>query len=117
MRTHLYTYRAKVVSVFDADTIRVDISCGFGIVLANQKIRLYDIDAPEVRGPERPEGLIARDYLIDRILGREIILETIRDKAGKYGRWLGIIWLFDHSANKWENINTSLIEQGYAIDY
>ena len=44
-----YVYKAYVRSVYDGDTITVDIDVGFGITLTSQKIRLRGIDTPEVR--------------------------------------------------------------------
>ena len=49
----MYEYRAKVVSVYDADTFRVDIDLGFGIWMKNQSVRWLKIDAWEMRGEER----------------------------------------------------------------
>ena len=48
----MYEYRATVISVYDGDTITVDIDLGFGIVLRKQKLRLYGLNTPEVRGAE-----------------------------------------------------------------
>lgn len=100
-------YKAKVVGVYDGDTITCDIDLGFGIVLHSQKIRLYGINTPEVRGKERDKGLIVRDIVKDMILDKDITLETIDNhKKGKYGRWLGKIYtsrgLF---LNEWLVIN------------
>jgi len=107
----MYEYKAALVSVYDADTIRCDIDLGFGIWMSNQKIRLYGIDAWEVRGPERELGLVAKQATLDQFekRGVEFILKTIRDTKGKYGRWLGIIM--------WEdglNLNDWLVAEGHA---
>lgn len=88
----MYEYMAMVVSAYDGDTIRADIDLGFGIVMQNQSIRLLGIDTPEVRGEERPEGLIARDYVREQILGKEVMLKTYKDTKGKYGRWLADVY-------------------------
>ena len=106
--TNLYYYKANVIKVYDGDTITVDIDLGIGIWLRKQSIRLYGIDAPEVRGSEKIEGKKSRDWLREKILGKEIILKTIKDKTGKYGRLLGEIW-FEN-----ENINDLLVEVGMA---
>jgi micrococcal nuclease len=105
---NLYYYKANVIKVYDGDTITVDIDLGIGIWLRKQSIRLYGIDAPEVRGSEKIEGKKSRDWLREKILGKEIILKTIKDKTGKYGRLLGEIW-FEN-----ENINDLLVEAGMA---
>ena len=111
MELQKYVYSAKVVKVYDGDTITIDIDLGFGIVMKNQKVRLYGINTPEIRGDEREQGLISRDYLRDKILDKEIIIQTVKDKTGKYGRWLGIIYIDNI------NINELLITEGYAEEY
>lgn len=88
-----YTYRAKVVKVYDGDTVTVDIDFGMDQWKHNEKIRLYGLDTPEVRGVEKPEGLKVRDWLRSQILGKDVIIKTIKDKKGKYGRYLGIVYL------------------------
>ena len=108
----LYKYKAYVKKVYDGDTITVDIDLGLDIWLRGQKIRLANIDAPEVRGPEKEEGLKSRDWLRDKILGKEIILRTIKDTRGKYGRWVGEIWLEEDI--EYFNINELLVENGLA---
>lgn len=104
----LYKYRAKVISVYDGDTITCDIDCGFGVILHKQKIRLYGINTPEVRGSSKEEGIKVRDLVREKILDKDIVLETIKDKKGKYGRWLGIIHIGELNLNDW------LLENNYA---
>ena len=111
MRERRYFYSATVTDVYDGDTITCDIDLGFGVGLQKQKIRLFGINTPEVRGPERPRGLVVRDWLRDMILGKTILLNTIsREKKGKYGRWLGVVML----GNK--NINKQLVKEGHAVE-
>jgi micrococcal nuclease len=112
MEIVLYQYRAKVMSVYDGDTVRVDIDLGLKTWIKNESIRLYRINAPEVRGSERVEGLKSRDYLRKLILKKEVIIQTIKDKKGKYGRYLGEIWI--EKNKKWINVNDLLVEKGYA---
>jgi micrococcal nuclease len=116
MDNNLYNYKAIVVSVYDGDSITLDIDLGFNIWMRNQKVRLYGIDTPEIRGEERNEGLIARDRLRELILNKEVILTSYKDKSGKYGRWLGTIFLKDKD-NSWENINQLLLAEGLAENY
>jgi len=104
------TYKNCIVTkVYDADTITVDIDLGLYMWAKAQTIRLFGINAWEVRGKERPKGLIARDALREKILNKEITLKTIKGKKGKYGRWLGIIEIDGININDW------LVEQGHAI--
>ncbi len=65
-----------------------DIDLGFHVWLHGEKLRLSRINTPEVRGKERPEGLISRDWLRKKIKGKESIIKTVKDKKGKYGRYL-----------------------------
>tara|TARA_R100000008_G_C3537761_1_gene143037 strand:+ start:158 stop:487 length:330 start_codon:yes stop_codon:yes gene_type:complete len=107
----MYEYKAKVVKVYDGDTITVDFDLGFGIILQGQKIRLLGINTPEVRGEEKIEGIHSRDCLRERIFGKTVTIKTHKDKKGKYGRWLGEVYLEDENINEW------LISEGLAKRY
>ena len=105
----LYHYKAEVIDIYDGDTIRANLDLGFGFVWHEMKFRLHGLDAPEVRGEERHDGLIARDALRVKLAGQDVVIETIKDKTGKYGRYLAIIWVGEENINQW------LIDQGYAV--
>lgn len=107
----MYEYRAYVSRVYDGDTITVDIDLGFGIVIKSQKIRLVRINAPEIRGDERQTGLVSRDALRDKIGNKWVTIKTSKDKKGKYGRWLGEVWIENVCVNDW------LISEGLAEVY
>ncbi|MFQ6608408.1 MAG: thermonuclease family protein [Fidelibacterota bacterium] len=109
----LYHYRAHVTSVYDGDTCTMDIDLGLKIWSRGEKIRLKRINAPELRGKERPEGLISRDYLRDLIQDKTVILQTVKDKKGKYGRYLGEIWVRDDKGD-YINVNDNLVKTGMA---
>lgn len=107
----MYTYRAKVLAIHDADTLRVDIDCGFGVWLANQPIRLNGVDAPELG---TVEGRAARDWLRAQLpVGTVVTLTTIKDKAEKYGRMLGVVQLDGQPGT----VNDALVAGGYARPY
>ena len=55
MKMNLYYYRARVKSVYDGDTCTVDIDLGLRVWLKGEKLRLYGINASELRGSERPK--------------------------------------------------------------
>jgi len=103
METGLYRYNATVRSVYDGDTCTMDVDLGLGCWVHGEKIRLCRINAPELRLSERPRGLLSRDFLRSKIDKKKVILETIKDKKGKYGRYLGEIWIKDADEN-WINI-------------
>ena len=104
----MYTYQAKVTSVYDGDTITVDIDLGLCVWVRSQKIRLHGLDAPELRGDSRPHGLESRDKLRELIDGKTVTLRTHKDDKGKYGRWLGTIECDGRDVNRW------MIDHGYA---
>ena len=111
MKYQPYVYNATIDSIYDGDTITVTLALGFGIELKKQKIRLLGIDTPEIRGGEREEGLKSKARLVELIEGKEITLVTHKNKTGKYGRWLGTIYVNE------TNINEQLIQEGFARPY
>ena len=72
-------------------------------------IRLYGLNTPEIRGDEREDGLVSRDALREKILEKTVVLKTIKDATGKYGRYLGVIL-----TEEGLNVNEWLIENGFA---
>lgn len=113
MKENLYHYRAVVVSVYDGDTCTVDIDLGLNTWVRGEKLRLYRINAPELRGSERPEGLKSRDFLREQIDGKKIIIQSVKDKKGKFGRYLADIWL-PVDDGEMVNVNDLLVEKGFA---
>ena len=86
----LYKYTARVVRVIDADTIDVDVDLGFRIQ-SRQRLRLIGIDAPETRGPERREGLIAKRF-VRSLLPVGSLVEVWSKKEDSFGRWISVVW-------------------------
>ena len=75
----MYTYKAIIVSVYDGDTVTADVDLGFEVWLKGQTLRLLNIDTPEVRGKEKAEGIVSRDALRARILGKEVKVAVFAD--------------------------------------
>lgn len=109
-KTKIYQYRAHVVSVYDGDTMRADVDLGFFTWVRNEQFRLSRINAPEVRGPMRPEGLKSRDRLRELILDKDVIIET--EKKGKYGRYIAEVFVEEDGALI--NVNDLLVAEGWA---
>ena len=109
----MYEYKVlEIKKIYDGDTITVVIDLGFDTRRV-ESLRLAGIDAPEIRGEERAEGLIARDWLINRLytaleIGRDIIIRTDKDSTGKYGRYIAEVFIDEVS------INEELVEKGLA---
>ena len=118
----LYIYKAYVTDVYDGDTITCIIDCGFNLGIQKTKIRLYGINTPELRGEDRDIGIYVRDELRNKILHKHVFLKTIKDKTGKYGRFLGKIYVDKENTNNKETdeylcINDWLLENNYAVVY
>jgi micrococcal nuclease len=121
-----YTYKAKVVGVYDGDTITCEVDLGFEVKMTI-KVRLLGIDTPELRGEEREAGLVVRDIVREMILDKEIHLKTKKDKTGKYGRYLGEVFVKDfqhvkllsenYSHGTVINLNNWLINHDHAKVY
>jgi micrococcal nuclease len=114
LENQLHTYTALVRSVYDGDTIRADISLGLDLTAENRRIRLARINTPELKGRRRRAGRAARDYVRERIDGREVILQTVRDSQGRYGRYLAEVWYWDPEARRYVNLNDELLDRGIA---
>lgn len=111
----MYEYNATCVSVYDGDTITVDLDLGFNTCRKGIKIRLFGINTPEIRGgteATKEAGRRSRDWLKEKILGKEIILKTYKDKKGKYGRWLGEIFFVGKTDE--ESLNNQMVNLGLA---
>ncbi len=99
---------AHITAVYDGDTVTANIDLGMGVWKNKERLRLSRINAPEMRGESREQGRISRDWLRNRVLDKPVIVRTIHDKKGKYGRYLAEIW---HNG---ENINDLLVAKKLA---
>ena len=109
----LFHYRAHVTAVYDGDTCTADIDLGLGVWLRGEKLRLNRINAPELRGADDAKGKAARDYLKSLVDGKDVLLQTIKDRREKYGRYLAEIWLEQKDAPPL-NVNDALVAAGHA---
>jgi micrococcal nuclease len=98
-----YKYKAQVYNVVDGDTYDVIIDLGFDISVKH-RIRLFGVDAYEssLRGNTTPEekikGLKAKDFCEETFKKAHankasVIVETIQDKKGKFGRYLAKVYI------------------------
>jgi len=111
----VYHYKAEVLSIYDADTITVRIDLGFTNT-TDKVLRLARINAWELRLEEREDGLKARDWLRSVIPpGTNITVKTVKDKTGKYGRYLADIYTQDEKLGQFINLNDELVARGHAV--
>ena len=112
-----FCYNAKVVRVVDGDTLDLMVDLGFSIH-HKIRVRLNGVNTPESRTRDLAEkalGLKAKDYVVDWLDGHpEIVLETSKDKAGKFGRILATIW---SDGEMTACLNKDLIDSGNAVEY
>jgi len=106
----MYNYRAEIIGVYDGDTVTAKVDLGF-LHFQIMKLRLYGIDTPELRGAEREQGLIVRDIVREKILNKEVVIDTYKDKQGKFGRYLATINVDGIDLNQW------LVDNGHAVRY
>lgn len=104
----MYTYEAKITRVVDGDTVHADINLGFNVVLRDVSLRLFGINAPEMKGETHEEGKKSQSRLEGLVLGKVVVLKTHKDKREKYGRLLAEIWDGDVDVNK------KLVAEGFA---
>lgn len=108
----LYHYRAIVVNVYDGDTVNVNIDLGLSTWINNEKLRLARINAPEIRGEERTKGIKSRDFLRELLLNKKVVIQTIKDRKEKFGRYLAEIWI--EKNGKFINVNDLMVEMKFA---
>lgn len=113
MHSNLFHYKAVITDVHDGDTCTADIDLGFGIWIKGEKLRLHRINAPEITGGSKARGLESKKFLVATISGRDVTLETIKDRKEKYGRFLAEIWMLDKGGRR-VNVNDLMVEKGYA---
>ena len=122
----IYQYKAYVLKVVDGDTIDLEIDLGFNIRV-RERVRLLGIDTPETYGVRHDSdqyraGIIAKQFVESKLIpigtNDYVIIETEKDKKGKYGRYLARIWYCDDLAQHlWRCINDVLLEEGLARKY
>jgi micrococcal nuclease len=113
LKASLYHYRAKVTDVYDGDTCTVEIDLGLSTWVRGEKVRLNRINAPEMRGADAAKGTKSRDFLRGLILGKDVLLQTIKDAREKYGRYLGEIWV--EKDGKSLNVSDVMVQNGHAV--
>jgi len=139
----MYEYKFKFCRVIDGDTVDGVIDLGFGVSL-KERVRLYGINAPEIRLQksiknledrklEKERGLKAKKRLTELLKHgaaqpEGLYINTFLDKKGKYGRVLGDIKyvyakdLYNSQPNSkpwigWQSISLKLLEEDLAKPY
>ena len=116
-----FGYRAIVLpeGVWDGDSATAKyISLGLGVYLHGQKLRLFGINCPELRGATKVAGRAARDFVREMLPDDgEVLIKTHKGrKKGKYGRWLAEIWI-EKGPQQLVCVNDELLRAGHAVRY
>lgn len=92
-----FLYRCKIIRVVDGDTVDVAVDLGFDIKLT-ARFRMLGINAPE-KNTEAGKASAAR--LAELLpVGSDVVVQTIKDKREKYGRYLGTFIVDKRDINK-----------------
>lgn len=104
---------SRVVSVYDGDTITVDIDSFPPLIGEKIGIRIAGIDTPEIRD-KRPKikklAIQARDY-VRAVLARSESIELRNLRRGKYFRIVADVYVDG------QNLAAALLDQGLAHPY
>ena len=108
-----FTRNAKLVRVIDGDTVVIDIDLGFQVTLRNQTCRLLGINAPEVRGKERLQGLESKKFLQNLLRDAALNVRCREFKRCSFGRWLIDLYVVLPKGGM-VLVNALIIQEGFA---
>jgi micrococcal nuclease len=77
----------------------LDIDLGLHVHI-KERIRLFTVNTPEIFGVDKESdeyanGVAAKLFVEKKVLNKTVWLHTHRDKTGKYGRYLGELYIQD----------------------
>ncbi len=107
-KADLFTYRATVLKTVDGDTlwVRVYLRPGHWV---KQKLRLRDLDCPEL---PTPEGKAAKRFT-ESLVARATAVTICTTKPDKYDRYLADVFLSTDAGEVF--LNNALLENGHAV--
>lgn len=108
----MYTYKAELVRVVDADTVDLFVDVGFKVQMLH-RIRLLRVDAPERYTPHgRALTQLVKDWF-ESNKGSQVIVQT--QKADSFGRYLGEIFLQPSDGEL--SLNDELLKQPHVKEW
>lgn len=106
-------YGVVAEEAYDGDTIRIDLDLGMDIWVRRYSIRLYGINAPELR---EPEGPASRDALRSRLpIGTRVFLTSYG--YDKYGGRIDCVIFVISAEGSYQSINQWMIDERHAVVY
>jgi micrococcal nuclease len=108
-------HRCQLIRVIDGDTVKVVIDVFRGI-RAVEIVRLFGINAPEIKGKTRDAGEAAKRRLLELIEQAEddLHIKTYLDEKDKYGRLLAELFPYEGAT---VSLNEILVKEGHAVPY
>jgi micrococcal nuclease len=118
----MYHYSAHMVRAVDGDTIDVILDLGFGIMFGNgaspQRLRIADIDTPELNSKDEDERERAQaaQAFVKGFEGTQIRVQTRKTSKGKerqtFGRYVADVEVCLDGV--WHDLAMLLLENGHA---
>lgn len=105
----IYNYNFICTKVIDADTIEGDIDLGFKMNITKVRLRVAGIDAPEVRGKEKKDGIKAKNYVIALLENSKIKIKSYYFDS--FGRIIADVFFLKENSTEWVNLSIHLLEQ------
>lgn len=94
MKDELYFYQAKLIRVIDGDTFVMDVDLGFHL-WRHTRVRLYDVDTPEIRGWDKVRGKQVAEKIAAWFVGKTVYIHS--KHADAFGRALA--YVYDQEGN------------------
>lgn len=121
-----FTFAARLSSIYDGDTLRLDVDRGERIWSLDRKYRLWGVDTPEIRGCTDEEvayGMAARSFVNAVVISNQsqgqLVISTHRGKS-KYD-WLVEIYVSRgpklEQLEEVTSLHALIIEHGHGVPY
>jgi endonuclease YncB( thermonuclease family) len=101
---------AIITNVIDGDTFDADVKLGYGLT-TSQRFRISGINAPEVFGKEKENGIVSKKFIAENLLNKNVLI--VNKGLDSFRRILGDIY-FINDDNILINIADLLVEKGLA---
>lgn len=118
LQEKLYWYQAFVERVVDGDTLELMLDVGLSVHV-KERVRLFGVDTPEVYGVKKDSeeyaaGMKASARTKELVEGKSVWVSTVKDKKGKYGRYLAHVYVAVEGQEELLCLNQTLIDEGLA---
>ncbi|WP_182006261.1 thermonuclease family protein [Priestia aryabhattai] len=112
-----YIRKGKVVKVVDGDTYKILIDGGYDAFFM-KTIRLKGINTSDKTLKTKLSKEMAQkatDYATEKLLNKEVYVESYKFEDGGFGRYLAIVYYQD--GENWLSFNKELLDVGLAKVY